>query len=255
MKSFYVYRIEFNDGTFYIGYRGSKKEPEQDLLIHYRTSSKKVKLLIESGVLCAYTILAKGLCKEDAYNMEQEFIYNEFNDKMCLNDACYYGRQGFGIISEEAKQRISKSSKQYWQDSDYRNKVIESQKATWTDERRRQQSERLTGVKRPEHSEKMRGKKLDESHSFFNETKSEEHKQNISKALSGKTKSEEHKQNIKESIHTRTEEDWKRILETRRSKAKPKFEIDGVSFVSLNQASQKLGITPFFVKKLITHRF
>lgn len=204
MKSFYVYRIEFDGGTFYIGYRGSKKEPEQDLLIHYKTSSKKVKLLIESGVLCTYTILARGMCKEAAYNLEQEFIYNEFNDKMCLNDACYYGRHGFGIISEEAKQRISNSSKDRWSDPDYKQRLSEIHKERWLDEDlKKQQSDRLknefwTEDRRAEHSAKLSGRVASTQFLKFTQSpRTEDHKQSISESLKGKPKTDEHKQKLK----------------------------------------------------------
>lgn len=254
MKKFYVYRIEFSNGTFYIGYRGSKKEPEQDLLIHYNTSSKKVKLLIESGDLCTYSIVSSGMSKEDAYNLEQELIYKEFNDDLCLNDACYYGRIGFGIISEEAKQLISNSSTQMWKDAEIREKIIKSQQDSWTDERRYEQAYRLTGKKRPDHSEKLKGRSLPTNHPFFNAQKSEEHKLNISKSLKGKPKTSDHCLRLKEVKQNRTPEELQKTLENRRHNSKPKFEIDGISYVSLNQASEQLGVTPFFVKKLITRR-
>lgn len=196
MKKYYVYKIQFNDGTYYIGYRGSKKIAKDDFLIKYKSSSKTVKEKIK---YCEFKgeILIQNISKEEAYHLEQKLIFESINDVQCLNKVCYYGRDGFGILTESAKQKISETSRSRWEDNEYRNKLIQKQKGAWTDERKKQQSERLTGVKRPEHSKKLRGRALPEEVKVkLRKPKSIEHVLAVSNALKGIPKSEEHKKKL-----------------------------------------------------------
>jgi hypothetical protein len=163
MSTFYVYQINFSNGNFYVGYRGTNLEPEKDLLIRYKTSSKVVKKLLKENILSVtYHILYRNLSKEEAYDIEQEIIFRYFNSPYCLNQRCYHGKEKFGIITEEAKKTISEKSKKMWSDENFREKMIVKQKESWTVERKENQVKRLLGKKRPEHSEKMKDRKLDD---------------------------------------------------------------------------------------------
>lgn len=254
-KIWYVYKIVFEDGTFYIGYR-SAKHPKSDFLVKYFSSSSKVKEKISNGIAFSGEIIKEFDNQKEALVFEQEEIFNSFSNTNILNRACRFGVDGFGLLTEDAKKKISESSYNRWQDTEYREKVISAQKSSWTEERKQKQSDRLTGVKRPEHSKTMKGRTLSSEHPWKTEKhKTEEHKQHISEALKGKPKSKEHIQNLINAKKNRTEESKAELRERRRSNSKPKFEIDGVSFKSLQEASEKLKITPHFVKKLITHVF
>ncbi len=201
MKKFYVYELTFDDGRFYIGYHGSKLQPENDLLIKYRTSSKTVKAMLESGLQCTYRIIQRDMSQEDAYELEQKSIYNRFQDDSCLNEACYYGRNGFGILSSVAKRKISESSKLRWNDPEYRQRLSETHKKRWNDESlglKQKQIDRLSGVSRPEHSEKMKGRLMsEEQKNKLRKPKHSGHGAKVSASTKGIPKSEAHKQNLK----------------------------------------------------------
>ncbi len=197
MKKYYVYKITFLDGTFYIGYRGTSGTPESDFLVKYFSSSKVVNNKIKDTQFSG-EILYKDLLQEDAYTLEQQIIKQQFDEANCLNKACYFGRKGFGVFSELTKEKLSSQSKSRWNNPKYREHMREVHKKRWESNPllSENQSKRLTGKKRPEHAEKMKGRKLLSSHPFFNKTKSEEHKENISIALKNHIKTDEHRRNL-----------------------------------------------------------
>lgn len=94
-------------------------------------------------------------------------------------------------FTEDEKSKIAEASRRNWEDPEYRAMQSESRRKAWTDERRAEQSERLSGKKRPEHSAAMKGRKIAEDHPFHSPTKSETHRRAISEALKGKPKSPE----------------------------------------------------------------
>ena len=89
------YGIHKETGQFYHGYRSANTKPSHlDLGTHYFTSSKKVKELGFENF--NWFILAeffnydtKGL---DAYNFEQDLIYENWNNELKLNK--YYDKEG-----------------------------------------------------------------------------------------------------------------------------------------------------------------
>ena len=198
MKAWYVYKITFGDGAFYIGYRGTRKPALNDLLVKYFTSSKLVKQRIIDGDMPVGEILATFTDQQTASEYEQQMIYELFDDHNILNQSCYFGRSGFGLLNDDARKKISNRSKELWSDPTYRDKMVEKRKSSWTDERKLEQSNRLTGVKRPQHSDFMKSQPVNQAFVEYSKgERSDEHKQAISAALSGKPKSEEHKQNLK----------------------------------------------------------
>lgn len=88
-----------------------------------------------------------------------------------------------------------KKSKELWEDPIFRSKVIKSQQDSWTDGRRTEQAERLSGQKRPEHSALMASRPRNPN--FKCEVRTETHNNNISEALKGVPKSEEHKKKLR----------------------------------------------------------
>ena len=197
MKQFYVYNITFQNGEFYIGYRGSKYEPENDLLVRYYTSSKVVKPRLKIGEKCSYRIIGRNLDKATAYTLEQKTISEKLNEVGCLNRVCYYGRDGFGLISDDAKKIISQTSKQRWEDPEYRERLIARHKERWAKDEngvKTRQTNRLTGRKRPDHAAKMTGRIFDEeTKQKMRKPKHAGHGAKVSAATKGKQKSESHK--------------------------------------------------------------
>lgn len=101
-------------------------------------------------------------------------------------------------FTEEQRKAISDSTKSRWQDPEFKSRVSQKQKEAWTLERKNEQSSRLTGVKRPDHSEKMKGRLMADDHPWKSgEAKSEAHRTKISESLRGQPKSEEHKMKLR----------------------------------------------------------
>jgi hypothetical protein len=195
IKKYYVYKIQFPDSTYYIGYRGTCKDVSEDFLVKYFSSSKVVAEKIKNSTFSG-EILHKDLEKEIAYNIEQELISKHFNDTLCLNKACYYGRDGFGMLSSGAKEKISKDVVNRWKDPVYKSRLVEAHKERWESnpELKERQSLRLTGQKRPEHSAKLKGHP---GHTKCKGVKKHPgHGALVSAASKGKPKSTQHRLNL-----------------------------------------------------------
>jgi hypothetical protein len=143
----------------------------------------------------------ESLCEEFALKFSKEHDIVNSNEWANLQEengitGAPKGHPGHKFTLEQL-QNLSETTKQRWNDPQYRTKIKEAQIDSWTEQRRQQQGKRLTGKKRPDHSEKMKGRKLHETHPFFNDYKTEEHKQKIKEALTGIPKSEEHKNKLR----------------------------------------------------------
>jgi len=109
----YVYRL-YNHvtGEFYIGYREQNKvQSANDIGYVYFTSSKYVKPRFSEFDI---SIIAEFFSGLDAYEFEQELIYQNWNNPLLLNKSCYHGKQKFrsnGPQSDEHKAKHSKSKK------------------------------------------------------------------------------------------------------------------------------------------------
>jgi hypothetical protein len=215
MKNWYVYKITFEDNKFYIGYRGSKKLPEQDFLISYFSSSKEVKKKIQQNVNYIGEILSIYEDKEIAYNAEQDLIFTEISNPNILNKFCYKNRKGWGLLTESGKQSISDTNKKRWADIAYKEKMIKIHKDRWTDEMRQNQTERLTGKKRPDHSIMMTGRKNPKaSIALRGKPKPKGHGANVSAATTGVSKSENHRKNLSIAAKNRSEEHRRKLSES-----------------------------------------
>jgi hypothetical protein len=141
-------------------------------------------------------------CKEFALNFSKENDIVDSPNWANLQeenglDGAPVGHEGHKFTQEQL-QKISESSKQRWADPEFKKMMVKNQTSSWTEQRKQEQTERLTGIKRPEHSEKMRGRNfLTDDHPFYATHKTEEHKQKIKEALSDKPKSQEHKDKLK----------------------------------------------------------
>lgn len=114
-------------------------------------------------------------------------------------DGAPVGHPSFITDQEEVSRKISLANLKAWSDPDYREKMIESQKNSWTEERKEKQSiiskNLWTEERKIEHSNKMKGRKG--SKALKGKPKSEEHNIKNSKALKGKPKSKEHIEKMK----------------------------------------------------------
>ena len=198
-KNWYVYKISFSDNSFYIGYRGTMKLVEEDFLVRYFSSSKLVKEKVKSTSYVG-EILLETNDKELAYMTEQRLIYEHINDPLILNQACYYGKIGFGLLTEESLKKISDKSKINWSRENFRIKMKESQRLSWTDERKVKQSNYMktvwTDERKADHSNKLKGhighmkcKGVSKSIGFG---------EKVSNALKGLPKTDEHKRKLSE---------------------------------------------------------
>lgn len=102
--------------------------------------------------------------------------------------------------TEETKQKFSTISKNMWADPEFKEKMIIKHKERWADESlnlKGKQRTRLLGIKRPEHSRKMTGRKMSEEHKEnMRKPKLPGHGAKISAATKGKPKSDQHKKSI-----------------------------------------------------------
>ena len=110
---YYTYKItEKETGKFYIGARGSKKDPLLDLGIKYFSSSGSLKsIILEKGIESFIFEIIKDSYKswKEAYDEEQSMIFDNWENPLKMNKSCYYMKKDFGIISEDSKKRISKN--------------------------------------------------------------------------------------------------------------------------------------------------
>lgn len=197
MKHWYTYKITFVDDTFYIGYRGTVKLPEEDFLVLYFSSSKIVKQKIWDG--CEYNgvILQTYDNQSDAYTSEQNLIFEEISNPKILNRFCYKDRKGFGLLTESARIEIARSSKERWADPLYKERLIKTHKSRWTDELKERQVLRLTGKKRPEHSAALTGRKNPAATiTFKGKSRPDGFGAKVSAATKGVPKSEQHRKNL-----------------------------------------------------------
>ena len=186
---------------FYIGYRyknvDTNTTSDQDFPV-YKTSSNKVKPIFE---MFDWHIVAEFFTDKDAYDFEQELIYNHWNDPLLLNQSCHYGRKRFKrnddwTISEETRLKISKANKG----------------RTFSEEWKQDQRERVLGENNPmygkpspfkgkHHTPEVRAK-LSES-ARNRPPISEETRQKLSNASKGNVLSDYQRQRIRESNSTR----------------------------------------------------
>lgn len=153
----YVYILtNKNTGDFYIGYRSANKVSAiNDLGIKYFTSSKHVK---NNFSLFEITNLIEFISKEDAYDYEQNLIFESWGNPKLLNK--HYNING--------KSRFISPSKEPWNKGKKCDSIAKAKKGCipwnkgkrgsmkgkivpWSTERRLYMSEIKTGVKRPDH--------------------------------------------------------------------------------------------------------
>lgn len=206
MKKWYVYKILFEDSSYYIGYRSCKSSPENDFLITYFSSSKEVKSKISNNIKYSGKILFISECQKESYLKEQQLIFESLSDKFCLNKKCFLNSK-FGIITENMKQKISIKIKERWKDPEYKEKLSNKQAASWTETRKNNHSIFLKEIFWTDQRKKDHGKKVlgnPGSAKIKGMPKPFGFGEKISKATKGKSKSLEHKKSLSEAAKNRT---------------------------------------------------
>jgi hypothetical protein len=213
----YVYRIDHPNGEFYIGSRCANKVPaKQDLGIKYKTSSKSLTYPFEEYKLTIIAEFFNDTAKQDAYDLEQKLIFENWNNPLLENKICHYGKTRFSTagtklsdehrkkligkkISKKARQKMSESKQGKPLSEEHKQKISRSTKGIKRSSESRQKmsdSWKLRSPMSDEHKQKIsnsnKGKTLGKKRGPM----SEEHKQKIAEALRGKSKSNEHKKSM-----------------------------------------------------------
>src|SRR5574344_1547891 len=205
----YIYKVtNIITGQFYIGQRSSfEGTPEDDLGIHYFTSSKVVRPLFKNNTSeWKKEILYSDIqFAETLDDMEGFAIHRQIKDKLCLNGYDPTSRHGFRTmagkhLSDETRRKISEAKKNMSDETKF--KLSEAQKGKHqSEETKRKMSEAHKGVHQSEEAKR----KNSEAHRGNSATKgkhwkcSEEAKRHISEAHKGKHHSEETKRKISEA--------------------------------------------------------
>ena len=155
---------------FYIGSRWANKvSAKEDLGFEYYTSSKVVKPVFDQF---HWEIIAEFETTEEAYDYEQQLIFESWNIEGLINESCFHGKERFRITghSEETKEKMSKSHKG-------------TSRVPFTDETKEKMSEVAKGKsKSDETKENMSKAKKGEKHPMFGNHHTDETKEEMSKA-------------------------------------------------------------------------
>lgn len=188
----YLYIKTHNDtGIKYFG-KTTKKDPHK-----YTGSGKYWKRhLKKHGSNYSTEIVAtfedESSCQEFALNFSKKHNIVDSDEWANLQeenglDGAPTGHAGHKFTQEQL-QKMSEASKQRWEDPEFKKLMSEKQK--WSDQRKEEQSLRLTGIKRPEHSALMKTKPIHENFKCLERT--DDHKARIAEALKGKPKTADH---------------------------------------------------------------
>lgn len=139
------------------------------------------------------------------FSIENDIVKS--NDWANLMVECIVGGSNFGSTLNDplgiVREKISDATIRMWQNTEKRNKIIESHKLSWTAERRASNSAimktKWTPEKKELHRKKMQTHHANNpnNHAHFLGPKTESHKTAISTALLGKAKCIEHICNLK----------------------------------------------------------
>src|SRR5574344_1487309 len=195
----YVYKVmNIITGQFYIGQRSAYRSgtPEEDLGIHYFTSSKVVRPLFKNNtsewkkeILYRDINYAEKLDRIEGYE-----IHKVINDKLCLNRSDPLIRPGFTAAgkpkSDETRRKLSEARKH--QSDETRRKISEAHKGKSTTKGKHWKCSEEAKVHM---SESKKGKPSPNKGNHF----SEETRRKLSEAKKGKHHSEETKRKISEA--------------------------------------------------------
>ncbi len=198
----YVYCIKNKlTGDFYYGYRSAnirlKRTPEEDLWIHYRTSSARVHTHIEyygEKNFCA-EILGSYDTGVDAFYVEQQLIKENAKNTKCLNKhfidpvsgkARYFCSAGIPK-SAEHRRKLSEANKGKHDDPALRERMIAPQRGkTLSEAHKAKLSKASTGFKHSEETKAKMSMNSPRTKSFLGKKHSEETKAKMALRALGK---------------------------------------------------------------------
>lgn len=196
MIEYYVYLVR-NKITqeFYYGSRYKNRDlgrlPKDDLWVHYFTSSKLVKLLIEDHgkESFEYVIIFQSNDYDECYWFEQDMIQKNISNPLCLNRSYIDRIHGVkfstaGIKSSQAtKEKLSVSKSNISDETRKRMSLAKKGKSTgpFTEDRRQNISKSKIGKPLSiRHCESISLSKLGEKNPNFGKERSEETKRKMS---------------------------------------------------------------------------
>lgn len=177
-------------------YKGSGKYWKKHLKIHGDDIKTEVIKIFDDENECEEFCMEFSILNDIIKSKEWANLINE-NGK----DGAPVGNKR-DSLTKETKDKISKSSKSRWECKEYKDKLIKIHKERWLNapELKKNQSDRLMGIKRPEHSKTMLGRTPSEkTKEKMRKPKKAGHGENVSKALKGKCKSLQHRKAISAS--------------------------------------------------------
>ena len=188
-------------GLKYFG-KTTKKNPEK-----YIGSGKYWKSHIKKhGYDVTTTIVGKfsdpNECRDFAinYSIKNNIVEStEWANLVIENgmDGAPAGHSGHKFTADQIK-KLSDKSVTMWGKDEFREMMRIKQSESWTEQRKQEQRNRLTGIKRPEHSKKLLGRSVPEEQRLkMRKPKHQDHGKRVSAALAGVPKSEEHKQKLR----------------------------------------------------------
>lgn len=192
----YVYLVR-NKITqeFYYGSRYKNRDlgrlPEDDLWVYYFTSSKSVKLLIESHgkESFEYVVIFRSNNYDECYWFEQDKIRENISNPLCLNRSYIDRIHGVkfstaGLKSSQAtREKLSASKSDITDETRKRMSLAKKGKSTgpFTEDRKRNLSKSKTGKRlSAQHRESISLSKLGEKNPNFGKERSEETKRKMS---------------------------------------------------------------------------
>lgn len=229
-KHFYIYYSYEEFGRGYIGSRGCKCLPEEDLR-YYGSFKDKAFKPTQKIILDVYE------SRKDAY--ESEILLHEFYDvarNPHFANRCKALTTGFTIEgvpinkgikkSEEFRKLISESNKRRIVSDETRKKLSENQKGRkHSEETKKKVGAASKGRKPSEETRKLKSKQMSgEGNHMYGETHTPEAREKIGAAQRGKTISEEHRQRISEANKGKvfSEETRKRMSEAAKKRCERK---------------------------------
>lgn len=147
----------------------------------------------------------ESLCSEAALKFSKE--NNIANSQLWANlrdenglDGAPIGHKGHKFTADQI-QKLSESSKRRWADPEYKKRLSETHKTRLENEEERQKcGNAFRGKKRPEHSEKLKGRLWsEENKKKLRKAKHSGHGAKVSAASKGKPKSEAHRVALSEA--------------------------------------------------------
>lgn len=217
-----------------------------------------------------HIIFAENLTREEANKMEIGLIalYQTNNPKYGYNlTDGGEGSPGFKP-SEEIKQKISESVKKTWTDErrcEWSQRCKGKNNPNYgkliSEETKKKISESLSGENHPmygkhiseEQRKKRKGLLSGEKHPMYGKYHTEETKRKMSKSRKGKKFSDEHKKKLSESAKNRTHpEEIKQKISNTKSRAIVQLDINGMyieTYVSAKEAGKQTGAHPDSIRK------